>query len=533
MMKTIKKKMFLILIIMIVFFAGQTNVKAEKCTFVTPMSYINENNIPIVLQYKTHTDEIEQFLLKCDSSKHYCEFGIKTNKKIKEASSNPYYFTTNIKYNGDCNEEYIRYNIDPERVESESVKPGENPTLVTSTNKTFENTYKDKLNKLYLNKVSLGSLAGIVKVEEKNDGFHLSFAKYISSIDGIVLVNTSFKEKYPAEKISKFKYLIKNDALEKFPIDQSEYNEITYNRAYYDATKDNWWKYMNEDIINEKEAEKTRKYIFEKWYKNVNRYIFEEDLSLFKKYFIYLYSDRKISLSSDGSEESGEKNYNSSLKIIDSMLECEDAEKRDETYNNNKCSSLCPDKNSTEQLACMNGNSLYIDCVGAAEKCSSQFVNVPESYYEQYYDECMKSELGEDRYNELKKAEKKRKEEIDAQLNDAISKIIDSLTKIDSPSISGIEFEPYEAKCEDVVIFHKIYRIMTIMAPILVILLGSIDYAQAVFSSDEKKMQESKKKFPKRIALLVLFVAVPTIISIIMSLSGGETNLMKCVILGK
>ena len=102
-----------------------------------------------------------------------------------------------------------------------------------------------------------------------------------------------------------------------------------------------------------------------------------------------------------------------------------------------------------------------------------------------------------------------------------------------------IEFTGYKVKCKDVKVFHTLYVILEIAAPIAVIIFGSLDYAKAVMASDIEKMEKSKKKFPKRLILLVLFVLVPIIIKIILNLFSKTTgiktgiNLMRCIVLGE
>lgn len=105
----------------------------------------------------------------------------------------------------------------------------------------------------------------------------------------------------------------------------------------------------------------------------------------------------------------------------------------------------------------------------------------------------------------------------------------------------GINFKSkYKVKCKDFEALHTIYLILEIAAPIAVIVFGSLDYAKAVMASDIEKMEKSKKKFPKRLLLLVLFVLVPILIQIILKLFSttsdsidADTSLMKCIILGK
>lgn len=99
-----------------------------------------------------------------------------------------------------------------------------------------------------------------------------------------------------------------------------------------------------------------------------------------------------------------------------------------------------------------------------------------------------------------------------------------------------IEFEPYKLKCDDVKIFHNIWIIIIIIAPVLVILMGTLDFGQAVISSNEDKIQKAWKKFPKRILALVILILVPWLISLLLSLTTNEgardTNLMYCIING-
>ena len=116
--------------------------------------------------------------------------------------------------------------------------------------------------------------------------------------------------------------------------------------------------------------------------------------------------------------------------------------------------------------------------------------------------------------------------------------MVSNLSKVSSPTLN-VEFNgPYKIKCSDVEIFHTIYVILQIVAPIAVILFGSFDYAKAVMASDIEKMEKAKKKFPKRLLLVLLFVFVPIIINAILSLYSMstdkdiDTSLMYCVIKG-
>ena len=116
--------------------------------------------------------------------------------------------------------------------------------------------------------------------------------------------------------------------------------------------------------------------------------------------------------------------------------------------------------------------------------------------------------------------------------DDAIDRIADELHGVKAPDLD-VDFEPYEVTCDDVAIFHTFYVILEIMAPILVILFGTIDYAKAVMASDVEKMQKAKKNFPKRLGLLLLFIFVPLLVSFLIGeFSSTNSSLMYCIING-
>ena len=107
-----------------------------------------------------------------------------------------------------------------------------------------------------------------------------------------------------------------------------------------------------------------------------------------------------------------------------------------------------------------------------------------------------------------------------------------SLTDV---AFSGIDIiKNYEITCDDIPsIFHQLYIAIIIIAPILVIVLGSIDFARAVIASDEGKMKKFKSRFPIRLVALVLLILVPLIIKFVLgTVSGLSTTLLDCVVNG-
>ena len=97
---------------------------------------------------------------------------------------------------------------------------------------------------------------------------------------------------------------------------------------------------------------------------------------------------------------------------------------------------------------------------------------------------------GTNEYKGLLEKKQKNKEKLE--------KIQDKLYSVSAPKLN-IDFDyEYVPDCDDFQELHTIYNILRIIAPILVILFGTLDYAKAVIASDVEKIEKSKKQFPKR-----------------------------------
>ena len=67
-------------------------------------------------------------------------------------------------------------------------------------------------------------------------------------------------------------------------------------------------------------------------------------------------------------------------------------------------------------------------------------------------------------------------------------------------------------------ILKKIYNLIRIAIPTLLIGLGILDFAKAIFSGDEDKMKKAQEKFIKRVIIGVCIFLIPTIISFILEI---------------
>lgn len=518
-------------IIFISFFINQNKAEATECEYILIPPYINENSIATKLQiqwtyYGNTTDttiaKINSFLLKCNSEKGKCYFGIQTDDTLS-GLSNPYYSTKNIKYDNLCSD-YVRLDVNWNGKTKNSVKAYDAQAF-----KSNVSLYKNGLDKVYKNKVPNNSLYGLITI--KADSFvnwiHEGLMDYIIDVDGLVFVNKKKSSNYPKTRLNEFNTKMKErnhqNEIASFPIDQNSKNEKTYTKDYYDATKSKWYTYMRNSINkNDDRADSIRRPLFLDWWNNVNRYVFEDDLELFKSYFVYLYEGQTDTMS--------ENDYSHYLGAINAMIDYEDYSDDEDCLTSDPCASLCNTSASNyvcsgpSYTQCTIHSQQYQSCKNAYNSCK----NVPASNY----DSCMSGYMGSDAYNSLKQNNSSIRDELHQMQDDAIDRIADELHGVKAPDLD-VDFDPYEVTCDDVAIFHTFYVILQIMAPILVILFGTIDYAKAVMASDVEKMQKAKKNFPKRLGLLLLFIFVPLLVSFLIGeFSSTNSSLMYCIING-
>ena len=199
-----------------------------------------------------------------------------------------------------------------------------------------------------------------------------------------------------------------------------------------------------------------------------------------------------------------------------------DRTKSDEAADKNICVEVCSDSTgviySGTALNQCQASSLYKKCTDCVNRCNG----VPGGEHER----CMNTCYGTDEYKELVEKKQKNKEELE--------KLNDKLYNVSAPKLNINVNYKYVPDCKDYKEFHVIYVILRVIAPFLVILLGSLDYLQAITASDAEKMDKARKQFPKRLILLVLFILVPFIVSLITNtFSVSNTTVARCIVNGK
>lgn len=106
-----------------------------------------------------------------------------------------------------------------------------------------------------------------------------------------------------------------------------------------------------------------------------------------------------------------------------------------------------------------------------------------------------------------------------------------NVTPPENPSTSPEEPPTYQynpaikmsscEKVEDVMEFlNALLKIVQLLVPILLIIMGSIDLLLAVLASDEKRMKVSTSKFVKRCLAAIIVFFIPLIVDILFSLPG-------------
>ena len=180
-------------------------------------------------------------------------------------------------------------------------------------------------------------------------------------------------------------------------------------------------------------------------------------------------------------------------------------------------------------------NSSYNYCLTTSmPKCTEAYNACKKIQSSSEKDKCLKTQFSEKGLDTNYPTT--RNQEL-AKLQEEIKKLREI---VEAKKASNIKIEvgknAYKLTCDDVSMFHDIWVVIIILAPILTIVMGVLDFGKAVISSDTEKMSKAWKKFPKRLLAVVLLLLVPHLISLLLSLTTDEgardTSLMYCIING-
>lgn len=74
----------------------------------------------------------------------------------------------------------------------------------------------------------------------------------------------------------------------------------------------------------------------------------------------------------------------------------------------------------------------------------------------------------------------------------------------------------------------KVYRTISLILVVAVIILGMADFTKATSSDDADAMKKATKKFTNRLIIVILIAILPTILSFILTLFG-DSNMKNCL----
>lgn len=208
----------------------------------------------------------------------------------------------------------------------------------------------------------------------------------------------------------------------------------------------------------------------------------------------------------------------------------------------NICSSLSDKGNSyTEQLSqtfdqlnlesFINqeaDSNLCILSTQQRDELIAKYINRLSTYQTKVYNEaehkkinCIQSaNLDEKEKQELLEETEKESEEartdIEEEANELIEKYKNKITGIDLGENVGIDCEGLLG--DDLLnLISEIFGYIQIAAPILLVVLGSVDFAQAVMSDDKDALKKATSKFVKRAIICVAIFFVPLILKYLLS----------------
>lgn len=74
-----------------------------------------------------------------------------------------------------------------------------------------------------------------------------------------------------------------------------------------------------------------------------------------------------------------------------------------------------------------------------------------------------------------------------------------------------------------------VIKVLQLVVPIGLIIMGTIDMAKAVIAGEEKKMKEAQKPFIKRIIAAVIVFLIPIIVNMVLSfVTTGNSDWIDC-----
>ena len=167
-------------------------------------------------------------------------------------------------------------------------------------------------------------------------------------------------------------------------------------------------------------------------------------------------------------------------------------------------------------------SSAYQNGVASARK---QFNALKESWIAELEEEKNNGTISEEKYNEIIKNLK----DIDDNFEEVGKDYLENIDVI-SKRHEALEVQPVDI-CEinstslkAFQIIGYILMIIKIIVPLILIILGSIDFGKAALSGDDKSTKEATVQFAKRVLIGLIIFFIPTVLDFFLSLINGVSE---------
>lgn len=190
-------------------------------------------------------------------------------------------------------------------------------------------------------------------------------------------------------------------------------------------------------------------------------------------------------------------------------------------------------KQYTDYLSFQNCNSDKVNGTAGFETATEGYIRQLIDYRTQQKNECIKTandltlpeqtQAIQENYQENQKME----EELLEQNEQNFNKMVDLINGLD---LGG----PVAVNCEGLFgddlldLIKKLLNYVQIAAPILLLILGSVDFGQAVLADDKDALKKATSKFVKRAIICVAIFFLPYIINYLLSFIDGMSKDPLC-----
>ena len=223
------------------------------------------------------------------------------------------------------------------------------------------------------------------------------------------------------------------------------------------------------------------------------------------------------------------------------------------------CNVYCPmcfeseSRNSQACTQCQSSSNNFKTCVSCRKKAKDSCKGAPDVCFNGTFDSCLNENIGNGASEYYHDSVQQAYEKIETDTEGLVVDLVKNLEKLNLYDFADIRWKPYKynGDCSDVVILRWVWLIITIGAPFLVIILGSIDYFKnVVFSKTslelevdpkayEREWSTNKRKFVRRLIALLVLITLPIIIKLIIGnlapkdSSASNLKLLNCIVNGE